>query len=42
MKSYICVGIGDMMFLDSILTLEEKATAFSWISVRTESDTVPR
>ena len=26
MKTYICVGIGDMIFLDSILTKEEKET----------------
>ena len=26
MKTYLSVGIGDMVFLDSILTLEEKAT----------------
>ena len=26
MKTYISTGIGDMVFLDSILTLEEKAT----------------
>ena len=26
MKTYICVGIGDMVFLDAILTAEEKAT----------------
>lgn len=26
MKTYLSVGIGDMVFLDSILTLEEKST----------------